>query len=166
VARIGHEIGQALGDLHSRGIVHRDVKPANIIVSDTGRTTLVDLGMAKETQDQGLTGSRELLGTAAYLAPEVIKGQAQHPGSDLYALGATLYELLTARRPFKSRGTMRLLAKICAGEPPTPPRSIRSEVPRALSELINSLLEREPAARPRDAKQICQTLQTMYGESS
>jgi len=157
-ARICAGIARGLAALHAAGVVHRDVKLANMIVDDEGQATLVDLGLAKERGDRSLTASSDIVGTAAYLSPEVVENREADAASDLYALGVCLYELVTGRKPHVAASVMGLLLKIATGEPPTPPRELRPELPAELEALILSLLEHDPSLRPRSAEEVARQL--------
>jgi eukaryotic-like serine/threonine-protein kinase len=156
-AGIGHDVASALGAIHAEGIVHRDLKPANLIVGESGKTTLVDLGLAKEGRDRALTQSSELVGTLAYLAPEVIEGAPATPSSDLYGLGVTLYELLTGERAFRGN-LLSLLARITSGEPLPRVDSVRPDVPARLADVIANLVDPDVGRRADDASAIASEL--------
>jgi len=161
IARIGHDVACALAKLHAEGIVHRDLKPANLIVSEEGKTTLVDLGLAKEGVDRALTQSSELVGTLAYLAPEVIEGAPASPASDLYGLGVTLHELATGERAFRGP-LLQLLARITSGQPLPRVRDVRPGFPVELSNLIAAMVEADLEQRRADALTIAQELRAAF----
>ncbi|MEV4179975.1 serine/threonine-protein kinase [Streptosporangium canum] len=141
VARIGLQVISALAAAEAAGVVHRDVKPANILLTD-GRAVLTDFGIsaaAHETTD--LTGTGQLLGTPAYLAPEQIEGERASAASDLWAVGVTLYEAVEGRRPFERESTAATIAAIVS-LPPAPARHVDR-----LRPVIDGLLRKDPAER-------------------
>lgn len=151
VVEIGIQICDALQYAHSRGIVHRDLKPSNLLITDKGLIKLTDFGIAKDLDRTALTGTGRTLGTAAYMAPEQIRGtpEVSHK-TDLYALGCVLYQLLTGRTPFEGKTAMILLHKHL--EEPTPRPSVRAtDIPKALDKLIVTLLAKDRDQRPWDA---------------
>jgi serine/threonine protein kinase len=147
---IGVELAAALATAHRAGIVHRDVKPANVMVTATSSVKLVDFGLAKvEARDTtALTRHGSILGTVAYMAPEQLTGEVVDHRADLWSLGVLLYEALSGHLPFSGSGMAhRILA-----DDPRPFR--RDGVPRRLSRLIHALLEKSPHRRPRDAEEV------------
>ena len=105
----------ALGFAHNNGILHRDVKPANVILSDNGHLTLLDFGIAK-LQGETATATGMRLGTLAYMAPERLRGEAEDERVDIWSLGVIMYELLSGRRPFDTEDSPALLMRIIEGE--------------------------------------------------
>src|SRR5207248_779710 len=122
-AYVGSSVAKALAEAHALGIVHRDVKPANILIDERGRAYLGDFGIARRDTDTALTQTGSFLGTPGYLAPEVARGSGASAASDVYSLGATLYAAIEGRPPFDDDGAnmLALLARIIT-ERPTPPR--------------------------------------------
>jgi eukaryotic-like serine/threonine-protein kinase len=127
---------------HRNGVVHRDVKPGNLLVNNEGTVKLADFGIAKAAEQSDITKVGSVIGTAAYLAPEVSRGEPAGPGSDLYALGVVAYQLLTARLPYEGASLTDLARLQEQGPPPRP-----EGVPPALAEAILKALEREPEDR-------------------
>ncbi len=145
-ARMGSEIADALAHAHSQGILHRDVKPSNVIVDIEGAAWLVDFGLAKSEFDaESLTQSGDLVGTVAYMPPERLRGEGDHRG-DVYSLGATLYELLALRPAFEESDRHRLFKKILAEDPPRL-ASLAPGVPRELETIVAKAMAREPSRR-------------------
>src|SRR5205807_6340254 len=127
---------------HARGIVHRDIKPANLLLDAAGIIWLTDFGLAKDEAD-GLTDPGTVVGTLRYMAPERFRGEAD-ARSDLYALGLTLYELLTLRPAFDQEDRDRLILQVTTEVPPRP-RSLNPEIPRDLETIVLKAIEHEPA---------------------
>ncbi|MDZ4773996.1 MAG: serine/threonine-protein kinase [Planctomycetota bacterium] len=146
--RLVIDAARALAHLHAQGIVHRDVKPANIIVDGTGRALVFDLGLAHVEDEQSLTRTGDFAGTPHYVAPEVARGNAKAATaqSDVFALGVTLFELLTLRTPFDGSNAAQVLAAIADREAPSP-RRFDSELPRDLEAICATALEKDPARR-------------------
>jgi eukaryotic-like serine/threonine-protein kinase len=142
-AEMGTVLLEALGSAHAAGIVHRDVKPGNVLITADGRTVLTDFGIATVAGDPGLTQAGMVMGTPGFCAPERIRGAPASPASDLWSLGATLYAAVEGHGPFDGQGSaMAVLADIVHRDPP-PAASAGS-----LGPLISALMNRDPAARP------------------
>jgi eukaryotic-like serine/threonine-protein kinase len=135
-------------------VVHRDVKPANILMTEEGTIKVGDFGIAKAAfKDKDVTTTGSLLGTVTYLAPEHLRGEEGDARSDLYSLGVVLYELLTGRPPFKEDTPMATAVKHLH-EAPVPPRSIQASIPRALDEIVLRALAKDPEARWQSAAEM------------
>lgn len=160
-ARIGREIAEAFAVIHSRGIVHRDVKPSNILLrpaAHTGevpRATLADFGIASLVGATRLTGINTVIGTAAYLSPEQARGMPPAPASDIYSLGLVLMEALTGQRPFSTSTPHEALAARLVTPPPIP-----VHVPEPWKELLGSMTAIDPGERP-DATALIAALRQM-----
>ncbi|MCG6499820.1 serine/threonine-protein kinase [Kitasatospora sp. A2-31] len=141
-ARIGREILAGLRAAHAAGVVHRDVKPGNVLLALDGRIVLTDFGIATIAGTSSLTRTGELVGSVDYLAPELVRGGTPTPASDLWALGVTLYQAVEGLPPFR-RATAIETAMAIAADPPEPPLHAGPLTP-----LIGSLLEKEPLERP------------------
>ncbi|MFJ9854146.1 serine/threonine-protein kinase [Streptomyces sp. NPDC101150] len=141
-ARIGRGMIAALRAAHSAGVLHRDVKPGNVLLGESGRVVLTDFGIAVASGTSTLTKTGELVGSIDYLAPERVKGGRPGPASDLWALGATLYQAVEGRPPFRKNTAVETAYSI-AIDPLEPPRNAGS-----LTSLIEALLAKEPEDRP------------------
>src|SRR5260370_36710490 len=142
-AMMGMTLLEALGSAHAAGVVHRDVKPHNLLVTPEGRAVLTDFGIATLHGDPGLTQAGMVMGTPGFCAPERIRGEPASPASDLWSLGATLYAAVEGRGPFEGQGSaMAVLANIVHGDPPLATRA------GPLVPVIVALMKRDPAARP------------------
>ena len=159
------EAAKGLGYAHRQGLVHRDVKPANILVTDTGIVKVVDFGIAKLTEGtdragEDLTQAGAILGTAKYLSPEQVEGGEIDARADVYSLGVVLYELVCGRPPFVGKNDMGTALQHVKDAPP-PPRSIRAGIPRSLEALILQALAKNPQERPPDANAFSQALSAL-----
>ena len=157
VLDIAAQLAPALRHVHDHGIVHRDLKPPNILRTAQGIVKLTDFGIAKVFASRHLTATGGVIGTAEFLSPEQAAGKVVGKRSDLYCLGAVLYDLLTGRPPFQGNNHLELLHKHRYGQFDRPQRLV-PEIPDEVDDLICQLLEKEPENRPRDchvfAKQI------------
>jgi hypothetical protein len=156
---LGLQAALALEHAHQAGIVHRDVKPANLLLDVRGQLWVTDFGLARVTGDAGLTATGELLGTLRYASPEQVlarRGIVDHR-SDVYSLGATLYELLTLRPLFEGRDRHELLRQI-ADDEPRPPRSLDPAILPELETVVLKALRKEPAERYATAQELADDL--------
>jgi serine/threonine-protein kinase len=141
----------ALAAAHAAGIVHRDVKPENVLLAGDGTVKVADFGLARAVQSATLTGTTGLLiGTAAYLAPEQVERGAADPRSDVYAAGIVLYELLTGRPPYVSDNPLSVAYRHVHDDVPAPSRAVPG-IPKAVDALVRRATSRDPDRRPRDA---------------
>jgi eukaryotic-like serine/threonine-protein kinase len=167
VVGILRDVAKALGYAHQRGVVHRDIKPDNVLLSG-GTAVVTDFGIAKaisaaRTSAPGatLTQIGTSIGTPAYMAPEQAAGDADiDHRADIYALGAMAYELLTGKPVFADRTAPRMLAAHM-GETPRPVTELRSDTPSSLADLVMSCLAKDPASRPQSAGDVVRVLETM-----
>src|SRR5262249_52128959 len=143
VARIGIQVAEALAYANCQGILHRDIKPSNLLLDTQGNVWVTDFGLAKAADGEDLTHTGDLVGTLRYLAPERFQGQAD-ARSDVYALGLTLYELLTLRPAFDETDRNQLLAQVMHGEPPRLGK-LDPALPRDLQTIVHKAIEKDPA---------------------
>ncbi len=143
------QLTEALSEVHRRGVVHRDVKPANVFVTEEGVVKLMDFGLAKRVeQTEGLTASGFIAGSPGYMAPEQVTSFGTvTAAADLYALGVILYEVLTGMRPFRDKDANRVI-HLQFTTTPQPPSELQAMPHPALEPLVLELLEREPERRP------------------
>ena len=156
VARIGLAVAIALRDLHRQKVLHLDIKPANVIIRDDGTAVLVDFGLARHLALPDLLAEefRVPMGTAPYIAPEQVLKARDDPRSDIFALGAVLYEMVTGRQPFGDpKGSRGMRRRLWAD--PWPPRALRPDCPPWLQEIILRCLAVDPADRYPTAAQLC-----------
>jgi len=153
---IGAVVADALAAVHAAGMLHRDLKPGNLMLTPTGGVKVLDLGIAWAADWTPLSGVGEILGTAAYVSPEQIAGGPIDARSDLYSLGVVLYEMLTGRPPFS--GTTLELLDHHARQAPRPLRSIRGDVPERLADVVERCLDKDPDRRPATARMLANEL--------
>ena len=151
------QIARGIGRAHDLGVVHRDMKPDNIFIcrreDGTDLVKILDFGIARSRGDSRLTGAGEIFGTPQYMAPERVSRGDAGPSVDLYAIGVIFFEMVTARLPFEARDPASLLIKHMKDAPPAP-RSLQPGVPEKLEALILELLQKDPLARPVDARRV------------
>ncbi len=143
------KVAEAIEYAHQRGVIHRDLKPGNILLDRNGNPRVTDFGLAKRLQaDSGLTGSGQIMGTPSYMPPEQAgshRGEVG-PAADVYALGATLYALVTGRPPFQAATAMDTVLMVVSDEP-VPPRRLNAGIPRDLETICLKCLQKEPGQR-------------------
>lgn len=149
VVRLASEVGTALDTLHANELVHRDVKPSNVMLAETG-AELTDFGVARGTADSVLTTPGRVVGTVDYLAPEVIRGQPAEPSADVYAFGCLLYECVTGAPPFGSKPFAEAAVAHISEEPPDPSFA-RRDLPRQFWTALRHALAKDPSDRPPTA---------------
>lgn len=160
VLRLAERVAGALQHAHRAGVVHRDVKPSNIMVDwSSGQLKLADFGLAR-LADAERTRTGLVLGSPSYMAPEQLAGAAASPASDLYALGVTMFQLLAGRLPHDNASLGELLRQV-ATEPAPDLRSLRPELPAPLAALIVQLLAKRPGDRPADAGTVAEQLRAV-----
>jgi serine/threonine-protein kinase len=159
--RIAAKVLSALAAAHAVGIVHRDVKPANILLGPNGAVKLADFGIAKRFDDlsASVTSTGMVVGTPRYLSPEQARGEAATPASDVYSMGVVLFEMLTGRQPFEGDAAIAIAVAQQAGPAPDV-RSLRPEVPVALASVVAHALAAQPSARPATAAEMLTALTT------
>jgi serine/threonine protein kinase/WD40 repeat protein len=155
VARIGQQVAGALAYAHARGIVHRDVKPSNLLLDAAAVVWVTDFGLAK-TEDEGLTQTGDIVGTLRYMAPERFRGQCD-PRADVYSLGATLYELLVLQPAFASPDRLGLMLQVQTREP-VRPRALDPRIPRDLETVVLTAMDKEPQRRYPSADELAADL--------
>jgi tetratricopeptide (TPR) repeat protein len=158
--RLGAEIADGLSEAHAHGVIHRDLKATNVMVTKAGRVKILDFGVAKlpaEQEDTELSQTGVVIGTCYAMSPEQVMGLSLDARSDLFSLGSLLYEMLTGTSPFRSESTRESLARICSHRPP-PVRRLRREVPREISDLVDRLLAKDPRDRPARAVEVAEAL--------
>lgn len=154
--RMIRAVADGLAYAHDKGIIHRDIKPGNILFSDTMTPKLTDFGIAKLTSSDVVTQLGLALGSPSYMSPEQAAGQNVDARSDLYALGVTLYQMVTGELPFRGETTAIMSQHIT--QPPPPPRSLNASLSAGLEGLILQLMAKSPEQRPASARALCETI--------
>ncbi len=155
VAQIGRQAAQGLAYAHAHGVVHRDIKPSNLLLDHAGVVWIADFGLAKG-DDEGLTHTGDIVGTLRYMAPCRFRGEGD-ARADIYALGLTLYELMTLRPAFETLDRLSLIERI-KDEEPTRPRSLDDRIPRDLETIVLKAIEKNPEARYQSAQAMSEDL--------
>ena len=156
---LGKQICNALQHAHDNGVIHRDIKLSNLMVTKQGILKLTDFGIAKDLDGTLLTGANCAIGTAAYMSPEQCRGESKVTGqSDLYSLGVVLFELLTGKRPFRGDNAVELFLHHVQSKPERPSR-INLEIPKFLDTLVLHLLEKKAEDRPPSASVVAKILE-------
>jgi serine/threonine-protein kinase len=156
-AVIGARVAEALDYVHFSAMLHRDVKPANVMLSREGEVKLMDFGIAKGEDDPNLTRAGMLVGSPSYMAPEVLGGDEAGPAADIWALGVTLYELLTGEKPFRGANAEELFGAIRRGRFPRV-RSLARDCPRRIAWKVERCLARRPGRRWKSAGALARAL--------
>jgi serine/threonine-protein kinase len=161
---IAVQIANGLQRAHESGIVHRDIKPGNIMITPRGEVKIVDFGLAKLAAQTRPTRTGPTAGTAAYMSPEQVLGSEADNRSDLFSLGVLLYEAATGKRPFVGEHEPALFYSI-ANADPAPPSTVRSDMPQELERIILRLLEKDPNKRYQSAAEVRADLKQFLGEA-
>ena len=156
VARLGAQVADSLAYAHKRGVLHRDIKPSNLLLDAVGNVWVTDFGLAKFEGGEDLSQSQDVVGTLRYMAPERFRGVSDRR-CDVYALGATLYELLTLRPVFEGADRLRLIDQV-VHEPPAPPRQLDRRIPRDLETIVLKALAKDPKDRFATADELAAEL--------
>jgi eukaryotic-like serine/threonine-protein kinase len=156
VARLGAQVADALAHAHQRGVLHRDIKPSNLLLDAVGNVWVTDFGLAKFEEGEDLSQSQDVVGTLRYMAPERFRGISDQR-CDVYALGASLYELLTLRPVFESADRLRLIDQI-VHDPPAPPRQLDRCISRDLETIVLKALAKDPKDRFATADELAAEL--------
>jgi tRNA A-37 threonylcarbamoyl transferase component Bud32 len=151
------QIADALGAAHERGIVHRDIKPQNVLLTATGDAKVTDFGIARASSAATISQRSVVLGTASYMSPEQAMGEPATPKSDLYSLGVVLYEMLTGELPYTAANPVAVSMKHI-NELLCPPRELNPEIPEGLNSLVTKLLAKNPEDRYQSATELAEDL--------
>jgi serine/threonine protein kinase/WD40 repeat protein len=162
VARVGVQVADALAYAHAQGVLHRDIKPSNLLLDTRGTVWVTDFGLAKAAENDDLTDTGDLVGTLRYMAPERFRGQSDGRG-DVYALGVTLYELLTLQPAFAAEDRLQLVRAI-AHETPPRPRDRAPGLPADLETIVLKAMAREPGDRYATAGEMAEDLRRFLAD--
>jgi eukaryotic-like serine/threonine-protein kinase len=157
-AEVALQVAKALQTAHVRGVVHRDIKPRNILITDTGHVKVADFGIARAVEATTISQTGDILGSAKYMSPEQAEGDQVGPASDLYSLGVVLYEMLTGRVPFEVEIPDDVPIRHAVA-PPRRPKEVNPEVPEELDAITMKLLSTRPEDRCESAEELIQELQ-------
>ncbi len=160
-----HQVLSGLEVAHRQGIIHRDIKPGNILLDTSGAVKITDFGLAYLGEDASLTQEGSILGTPAYMSPEQITGEPLTPASDLFSLGATLYEMLTGVKPFAGENYSACIQKIL-NETPPPPSHYNNRLPSRIDELVLRLIARYPEERFGEAGEVLEFIKQIEENSA
>jgi tRNA A-37 threonylcarbamoyl transferase component Bud32 len=156
-AGVAERVAEALSVAHARGIIHRDIKPQNVLLTASGDAKVTDFGIARAASAKTITETSLIMGTAAYMSPEQVRGERAGPASDLYSLGIVLYEMLTGEPPYAADNPVATAMKHI-DSPPRRPRETNPAVPRDLDALTAKLLAKDPAERYASAADLADDL--------
>jgi serine/threonine-protein kinase len=153
--KIASRLCDALQYMHEHGVIHRDMKPSNVMLCDDGTLRIMDFGIAKNEAMRRITfgGFSPTMGTPDYMAPEQIKGKRGDQRTDIYSLGAILYEMLTGQVPFQGPNVYAVMNSRLVGDPPAP-RSLNPEIPPQVEEIVLHAMERDPFKRYHSAAEM------------
>jgi serine/threonine-protein kinase len=159
-AEVALQIAEALKAAHERDVVHRDIKPHNILVTETGDLKVTDFGIARAATSSTMTRTGSIMGTAHYISPEQAMGEPAGPQSDLYSLGIVLYEMLTGELPFDAETPIGIAMKH-VNSPPTPPSQVDSSIPEGLDAITYRLMSKNPEERYPDEYELIDDLESV-----
>jgi len=162
VLRIGRALAEGLAHAHARGIIHRDIKSANVMLTPEGGIKILDFGLARHVDATRVTRTGAMVGTVSYMSPEQVQGKEADARSDLWSLGIVLYECLTGRRPFEGESSAAIMHGIEAASPP-PPTALRTGVPLELERVVLRCLDKDPALRYQHADDLAAELRRLDG---
>jgi eukaryotic-like serine/threonine-protein kinase len=162
VARLGVQVADAMAYAHRQGMVHRDIKPSNLLLDTQGVIWVTDFGLVKDDSDEDLTQPGDIVGTVRYMAPERFDGRGDGR-SDIYSVGATLYELLTLRPAFEDASRARLVERVLREEP-VPPRQLDPRIPRDLETIVLKAMAKDPARRYLTAGELAEDLRRFLAD--
>lgn len=162
---IALQIARGLAHAHRQGIIHRDLKPGNVMIASGGAVKILDFGLAKFAGSAPVTGSGTVMGTAAYMSPEQLRGETADQRSDIWSFGVVLFEMLTGQNPFQAEYPQATFYRILNEEPPAL-RSLNSEVPPELEKIVNRALQKDPGQRYALVEEMLNELEAVQQQAS
>lgn len=164
ILRIGSQIAQGLAAAHDQGLIHRDIKPGNVLLENgVERVKLTDFGLARATDDVAITRTGDIAGTPQFMSPEQAEGKVCDQRSDLFSLGSVLYAMCTGRPPFRGDTAIAVLRKVCDGQP-RPIREVNTDIPGWLVDIVEHLLAKDPDHRIQTAEEVARILNEHLAE--
>jgi serine/threonine protein kinase/Flp pilus assembly protein TadD len=160
---IARQVCEGMAEAHRLGVVHRDLKPQNIMIDSEGNVRIMDFGIARSLKTKGITDTGEIFGTPEYMSPETLEGKEVDGRTDIYALGIILYEMLTGRVPFEGETPLTVALKQKT-EIPKDPRNVNAQIPENLSHVILKCMNKEKAKRYKDTQELTSELEKIEGE--
>ncbi len=160
---IAKQLCKGLAEAHKTGVIHRDLKPQNVMIDQQGNARIMDFGIARTMKGEGLTADGMIIGTPEYMAPEQVEGKEVDQRTDIYSLGAILYEMLTGRVPFKGKSPISI-AFMHKTEKPKDPRVYNDQIPEDLSRLVLKCMEKDKAKRYQNIGELSSELESIEGE--
>jgi len=157
---IAKQVCEGLEEAHKLGVVHRDLKPQNIMIDEDGNARIMDFGIARSLKVKGITGAGVMIGTPEYMSPEQVEGKETDPRSDIYSLGVILYEMLTGRAPFEGDTPLSIAVKHKT-EKPQDPKELNDQIPDGLNRLILRCLEKDKERRYQSARDVKSELENI-----
>jgi serine/threonine-protein kinase len=163
---LSRQISRGLQAAHEQGIIHRDIKPQNVLIDHKGEVKLMDFGIARMAEaKEGMTQAGLIVGTPHYMSPEQVQGKQLDPRSDVYSMGVMIYETLTGRRPFESSSLTGVLTAHIT-EKAKPAIEYRGEIGRELNSIVMRCLEKDPKARYADAGELLKQLDKLQMQAA
>ncbi|MDH4220842.1 MAG: serine/threonine protein kinase, partial [Candidatus Aminicenantes bacterium] len=157
---IAKQICKGLAEAHKLGVIHRDLKPQNVMIDSEGNARIMDFGIARTLKGEGITADGVVIGTPEYMSPEQVEGKEVDPRTDIYALGTILYEMLTGRVPFKAKSPISIAFKHKT-EKPKDPRMYNDQIPEELSRLVLKCMEKDKEKRYQSAGELLEELESV-----